>query len=269
MTKSYAGAFLLALVAVHVHAEPDPEPPKPKKAGIAPVRSLLKVHLPPVYDTRRLTPVVTGPLVLVEKVRPKARLTNRWCFVVDNSDSMRGVFGLAISGYQHVTRFPMDDFKFCVFSFSDKGQEKFLGWQDASPKSFKHAENWLWRNRGTYSHGSDSVSKALRLKVKKLTVFLITDGGFTSACTTPPNFRTVRTAIKGGQAWRKKRGLPGALIVTIGIENKHYTLANKPPDRVCQAFLRGVGRKGGGGAYLIRRLQAAERTVQKKRTGPW
>jgi hypothetical protein len=284
MTKSTALFLAIALVAVPVAAEPGekPRPKKEPKATPAPVRSvsppLTKVILPPARGPRYAA-AVTGKLVMIEKVRAKVRLTNRWCFVVDNSDSMKGVFGLAMSGYRQLTRFPNDDLRFCVFSFGNLSQEKYLPWQWASPVAFKKASDWLHKNRGTYSHGLRAISKALQLKEDKLTIFLVTDGGFTSACTTPPNFGPLVRTIRAGQAWRKKKGLGRAIIVTIGIANPGYRLANKPSDRVCQAWLRRIGRTHGGGYHLIRKVvtKAAGATRKKKapssrrapRVPPW
>ncbi len=264
MTQSRAAALVAALAllaASSAQGQPDGG-----RQGIAPVRSVTTTYSRIVISPARgpSTSAVTGALVMDVQVKPRTRPTNRWVLVVDNSHSMRGVFGLAMSGYQEITRYPTDDLRFCLYSFSNKGEEKFHAWEWASPVAFEEARSWLRKNGGTYSHGAGAIEKALMLKEDMLTVFIVSDGGFTSACASPPDFSTVRLAIKRGQAWRGKHKLRQAVIVTIGIENKNYSLAHKPPDADCQAFLRGVGRTGGGGYYLIRKAPRAA----AKRAGP-
>ena len=46
-------------------------------------------------------------------------------------------------------------------------------------------------------------------------------------------------------------GYKQATICTIGIENTDYSAGGKLPDKECQAFLRSVGEKYGGGYFLV------------------
>jgi len=110
--------------------------------------------------------------------------------------------------------------------------------------------------------GAKAIEKTLRLKKKHLTIIIITDGGFTSACY-GHGFGKIKKVIKEGQKWRVKQGWGKAVICTIGVENKGYTAGGKPTDKECQAFLRKVGKKYGGGYCLVRKVKKRKKKKKK------
>ena len=221
----------------------------------------------------------------------KGVITKNWIFVVDNSDSTLDVFHKALEGYKHVTQFPTDEWSFKLIVFSDAGKERVFeveqedgtkkDWHYATPEDFKAAR--LWSNqraqRGVNSYGLSAMVTALQEKKDDLTIVLISDGGFTTACRVADEekrFSTVEATIAAGQAWRTKNGFAPAVITTIGIRNSHYSAyckacrrnypgskhnynlpdrwesnkGHKPSDQECQAFLERLGRNYFGG-YLV------------------
>ena len=152
--------------------------------------------------------------------------------------------------FKTATAYPSDELIFCAYLFGDENHHKYKKWQTGNPNTFKDMINWLRKGAGTFSYGDKSIGLALREKVKKLTIILITDGGFTSACY-DKGFSAIENTIRNAQIWRNKNGYGEAIIVTIGLENKHYYAGGKPKDEDCQNFLKKIGTKYGGGYWLV------------------
>ena len=230
-------------------------------------------------NNRRDHPSGIGPVVEVLDV-PTARLSSNWVFVVDTSDSMEGIFHKALEGWRFLTQDPTDEWQFYVFAFSNRGMTRRAGWFEATPDDYRRAEAWVERpqQRGINSFGAEAIAQALRLNTHTLSVVLITDGGFTSACENR-GFGTIRGVIAEGQSWRRANALSPATITSVGISNRHYSAwcarcirgsrttrphdysiadnwrsnkGHKPSDDDCQAFLREVGSTYHGGYLLVR-----------------
>jgi hypothetical protein len=235
-------------------------------------------------------------------VNPTARLTKRWVFVVDNSDSMKGVFHKAIAGWQKLTEAGTDDWMFSVIVFSNTGQERWfmpklhgkrVRWLPATPDMFTLARKWIEhpKQRGTNSRASRAIDWALRTLVKELSVVIISDGGFTSACENR-GFSYLRSVVAKAQRWRVLQGLDSALITTIGVRNTHYSawctrcirtrsktrhdytlpdhwvsnIGKKPSDEDCQKFLRELGTVYHGGYAIVEHKEPpVKKTTQTKR----
>jgi len=196
-------------------------------------------------------------------VDPKARLTTKWVFVVDRSSSLwhkpdRGVLKGLRQAFKFATQYPEDELSFSIYKFHDKNKEKFRNWKHASVKEFKKAEKWIMEGHGIYSYGKEAINKALRQKVKELSVIIITDGGFTSA-SSGRGFGAVQQVIENAQAWRIEKGYGEAIICTIGIENKDYFGGGKPDDKVCQEYLKKIGSRYNGGYLYVRKKSAKRR----------
>lgn len=230
----------------------------------------------PVYTVKR----TDDPTVEVVDLPTPGALKKNWVFIVDTSDSMEGVFHKALKGWNHVTQAPTDDWSFCVYVFNNSGHDKHTKWLVASPANFERVKKWVKQpsQRGVNSNGRLSIEKALRLTRSELSIILITDGGFTTACENR-GFGKIRQTIIDGQAWRKENKLNQATITTIGISNSHYSnwclkcvrgprttaphnyalpdawrsnKGKKPTNADCQAFLREIGTAYDGGYILVR-----------------
>lgn len=183
-------------------------------------------------------------------VKPKERFTNRWAFVVDTSHSIveKGLFGGILTAYRTATQMPTDQLKFCMYAFNNRGCYKYRKWEDASVEAFDGSVRWLYnpKNQGTMSYGSGAIEAALHQKYDKLTVIIITDGGFTEGG------EPIKKVIDKAQDWRKKAGYGPAIICTIGIENHNcWPTYPKPYDVVCQRWLEDIGKKGDGGYFYV------------------
>ena len=227
----------------------------------------------PLYakgDKKKLTPKPEHEMLMI--VRPEARFSNRWCFVVDGSSSIwykpgRHTIASIQKAFGDATLYSSDELWFCMYKFHNLNQEKYKKWVQATPESLKEAEDWINADSGIYSHGKKSIQLALRQKVKRLTILIITDGGFTSACSKNRNpvgagylgdFSEINQTIIDGQKWRVLKGYGEAVICTIGIENADYFAGGKPNDKNCQAFLLKIGKKYHGGYFLVRKKKPAK-----------
>ena len=161
--------------------------------------------------------------------------------------------------FSTVTQFPTDELHFCIITFSNKGQERYRKWVQASKNEIKKANRWIYKKMGVSSFANKAILKALQQKKKALTVIIITDGGFTEACYNRGFSSTYKT-IRGGQNWRAKNGYREAAIVTIGIENRNYMHGGKPSDKKCQAFLKKIGKKWNGGYFLVKKRRKKKRS---------
>lgn len=199
------------------------------------------------------------------KVPPKERFTHNWVFVIDRSSSLwnegmkRGTMKALRNGWRLALSHPTDELYFSIYKFHDKDSEEYLPWMKASPDEIIRAEKWLLPNPddpseggGLYSYGLGAIKKALGQERQQLTIIIITDGGFTSACN-GGGFGKIQKAIEDGQKWRVVNGFGQAIICTIGIENKDYFGGGKPDDEICQAYLEKVGSEWGGGYWYVRK----------------
>jgi len=208
-------------------------------------------------------------------VKPKTRLTSKWAFVIDTSSSTWKVFTKTRKAFVEVTSYPTDELEFSMYTFNHKNNERYRGWTWASEKEFIKADKWVYnpKNRGVLSYGARAIQWAIKGMAPiidkygiirgmgphdtrvRLTVIIITDGGFTE------NRRTndatdIRNAIESAQRWRIKHGYPRALIATVGIENLYYRANHKRPDAACQKDLKLIGIEGQGGYYYLKKIKS-------------
>jgi hypothetical protein len=195
-------------------------------------------------------------------IKQKARLSTRWAFVVDTSDSIagQGLFGGIIQAYRMTVQSPQDELRFCMYAFNNEGCHTYRKWEQASPDAFNDAVKWLYKkeNQGTMSFGVRAIGEALTQPQKGLTVIIITDGGFTEGG------EEVKKRIEEVQKWRVLKGYGRAVICTIGIENMlcrpYYP---KPSNKTCQGWLKDIGKKGEGGYYYVYKRE--EKAHKKER----
>lgn len=210
-----------------------------------------------------ITATADEPIYLWKEVIPqKDRITTRWAFVVDSSHSVAqtGLFGGIIEAYRITTAQPQDQLKFCMYAFNNSNCHTYRPWEEASVNAFDDAIRWLYKraNQGTMSYGALAIEAALKQPHKKLSVIIITDGGFTEGGA------AIKKVIKRTQKWRVEKGYGKALICTIGIENMLCRPAYpKPTNTICQGWLKEIGSKGNGGYYYVykrkRKLSKKER----------
>lgn len=203
--------------------------------------------------------IKTEDLVFEQIDAPQAKLSKNWMFIYDNSHSMRGVFAKARLAFQEATKYPSDELNFNIISFNNESAQDIYGWSQASTDEFDRASKWVNKHAGILSYGCKAFEMALQSSPYDggpLTIIVISDGGFTEG------FPRMRESIAKGQAWRRDHGLGDALIVSIGIENKWYRAGHKPPDEVCQTFMREIGHTGGGGYFFVH--EPAQAVVGKK-----
>lgn len=181
---------------------------------------------------------------------PSVPLTKNWQFVIDNSSSTHNIFGLVRAGLFESLKFPTDEMNISVITFNDRGMERRLDWMEMSPEAIRKADDFVQKTKGVLSYGRVAIDLAIRQNKERLTIVLISDGGFTEACNNR-GFGVIDRCIKDAQKWREDNGLGKAIIVSIGIENKHYTAGGKPPDEECQAFMQKVGTENGGGYFHV------------------
>lgn len=210
-----------------------------------------------------------GSISIQEKIPPKVRFTENWTFIIDGSSSLWTenlqtsckLLKKSEKAFRYATRFPTDGMMFNVFLFAGDAKierHAYRDWAAGYPDEFDATRAWMsrkigWRDDriGLYSHGGVSISEALRQKKKSLTILMITDGGFTSACTSPPSWSEIDQIIRKEQAWRVANGYGQAIIVCIGIENLHYFGGNKPNNDLCQIYLREIGTRYSGGYWYV------------------
>ncbi len=198
--------------------------------------------------------------------RPSERFSNNWTFVIEGSVSLRyeplqdtrKLLKKSQTAFKYATSFPQDECKFNMFLFAGDYQKEihvYRDWGPFTPEEVKKTQLWMTNNigaphMGIFSHGAKSIGLALRQKLKNLTILIISDGGFTSACDAK-GFGLIEKIISDGQKWRLLHGLRQAIICTIGIENKHYYAGGKPSDKDCQNFLKKIGKQQHGGYWYI------------------
>ena len=222
------------------------------------------------------TTLAQSDIPYTEIVKPKPySLSPNIVFVVDasssinNSDDISAKFEKAWE--ETTSRIASDELYFCVYTFHNKGDERFRDWTNAGGpqglEEFTKAKAWIKNNTGTYSWGQKAIAGALRkvnnlnhnrVMQRTLSIILITDGGFTEAARYAiknPNayaFNPIVKEIEIGQKLRLQRGLMPATFRTIGIRNTEYwSLSVKRPDSECQDFLKTLGNIYSGGYYLV------------------
>ena len=208
------------------------------------------------------------------KAKPKVRLTTRWAFVFDTSQSINifGLHGGVLKAFVTATSRPVDQFRFCMYAFNDKGCWTYRKWSSLPArlgrngkvtKRWRAIVNWLYhpKNTGTMSFGGGAINAALHQKVKKLTVIIISDGGFTEGG------KKIKAVIKAAQAWRVKSGYGKAVITTIGIENMACRpLYPKPTNKTCQGWMSSIGKTGHGGYFYIYKKRPKKKKSKKKKS---
>ena len=211
--------------------------------------SLFILLIPNIISAQQIPPKLEQYRMTMIK-KPKLRLTKNWAFVVDTSHSMnQDRAEKAHKAFLIATQFPTDELNFCMYTFNDRGVDRFRNWSRASPKEFKAAHNWArkkWQ-RGTLSYAGAAIRKALHQKKRELTVVIISDGGFSEG------YLEVKKIITEGQIWRKNNGYDPAIIACIGIENLHYRNGGKEPDHVNQQWLHDIGVDNSGGYSYVHR----------------
>ena len=245
--------------------------------------------------------VVNESVVVQTVVKPKpGAISHNIVFVIDASstmydeDEIQKKFHLAWSTIVNKFAGPHELY-FRVYLFSDKREEMRSKWIDAGGplglEKFQMAKRWIDANAGVRSWGLRSLRWAMRDKCPldknpasntRLTVVLITDGGFTEAAGNrhknkkraaaidrlafgtylqTGSFEVFDKAIAIEQDRRKRNGLARASIITIGIQNDDpdWGTGVKRPDSECQAWLRKTGEKYGGGYLFVKRAPKRRR----------
>ncbi len=249
--------------------------------GIAPAHQGDDFIIPPDKKPVTKSKTVTQAVIVV-KPEPFA-ISSNIVFLVDasssisNSNDIKKRFNKA---WDYITaQFAMDELYFSVCVFHDKGKSKFRPWVHAGGmqgiKEFAKAKAWILKNTGLYSWARKALGKSLRQinhlnknynERMRLTVVIISDGGFTEAAKYIPKTKKVKgknvkesyykpiwDMIVSSQRWRISRGMAQASILTVGITNKYaWSYSVKRPDSECQDFLKAVGKSYGGGYVLIK-----------------
>ncbi len=207
---------------------------------------------------------------MATKVLPEpGAISTRWAFVIDTSQSIVrfNLFGGILSGFTKSTVYPTDQFKFCMYAFNNQNCWSYRKWnylpayKDVDgkvTKKWRKLIGWIYGNTGTMSYGSGAINDALHQKVTKLTIVIISDGGFTEGGT------MVMKIIKDAQEWRVAEGYGRAVITTIGIENMACRpIYPKPNNAICQKWMRDIGVTGlGGYRYVYRNKLEGTKTTK-------
>jgi hypothetical protein len=178
---------------------------------------------------------------------PTNRFGTHWVFMVDTSFSTHKVFGKVKAGFFEALNQQIDELYFSVITFNNEhNQEEWPGKGEEKPfnkDTFKEADAWINDHCGILSYGVKAFDKSIKRNTPNLVIILISDGGFTE------DFAVILDSIEKSQQWRINRGLAPATICSIGVENNEYGWP-KPPNDVCQAVMRGIGERWGGGYFL-------------------
>jgi hypothetical protein len=154
-----------------------------------------------------------------------------------------------LGAWLEATKNPTDQLEYSIVAFNNQNMDRFRDWEWASEESFTSAYEWIIADKhgGVLSYGATAITTAIQQERDMLTVVLITDGGFTEVSRAGGNWDVMRRVFVDAQKWRDTKGLGEAIVTTIGISNPNYTAGNKPSDKDCQAFLREIGTRYGGG----------------------
>lgn len=207
----------------------------------------------------------------IEEVSPEPRaISTNIAFVIDASSSMnrsQDVSAEFTLAWRTVTNLLGQDQIFATtYVFHDENNEAVRPWEPVNePKQFQHIETWFRAHTGIYSWGQKSLISAIKninplaqnpSEKARMTIFLITDGGFTEAAranTTGWHYQGLEEAIAEAQKWRVDNGLEPATIVSIGLENLDvWSLGVKRPDDECQQFLKKIGMQYKGGYFHVK-----------------
>jgi hypothetical protein len=177
------------------------------------------------------------------------RLTDRWVFVVDSSHSTWQIAGRVVSAFRAVTGFPEDQLRFSLYTFNLRNFHAFRDWAWASPTEFTSASQFIRNNTGVNSYVNKALEEALRQPEEKLTVIIISDGGFSES------FSSILRTIRENQAWRARQGYERAIICSVGIENM-LSRNSRPPypkdsNLTCQRRMQTIGRQNNGGFFYL------------------
>lgn len=186
-------------------------------------------------------------------------------FVVDASSSINrskevsAKFDLAWGAV--TAQLGQDQIYACAYTFHDLDKDKFLTWEEVNdPQQFTTIQQWIRNNTGIYSWGQKVLQDAIKQtnplirnphESRRLTVILITDGGFTEAARAG-SYDPIYESVEAAQQWRTNRGLEPATIVAVGLENTDtWSISVKRPDFECQEFLKRLGQENRGGYFHV------------------
>ncbi len=190
-----------------------------------------------------VAPTLCAAVTLNEVVPAQSRLTPRVLFVVDVSGSMKGPeFTRALGAVRTIAGQPVDQLEFGVIAFNDgvhrwsgiAGDDLPPGWAVApSQDAVQQAEDWL----GNLGAQGDTlvvpaIASALAEQRDKLSVVLVTDGGFYRETQ-----NAVVTALRTGQKARADKGLGEAVVLVYGVGSR------------VRPVLEAVGKEGQGGYW--------------------
>lgn len=240
---------------------------------------------------------------IVVPPKPHA-ISHNVVFVVDGSSTMNNTVEMSKKWQKAwdtiVNLLCGDELYTRTYVFHDLGRNKKTKWEDfGGPlgfQKFKRVKKWIIKNDGIRSWGLLSLRQALKDKNpldknpgtnRRLTIILLTDGGFSEAAGNEPKSKKKRVSlekrvragkwamtgsfkifdkiIKEGQEWRKKNGLAPATILSIGIQNDNPTWGTgvKRPEKECQAWLKKIGKKYNGGYVYIKRKESKKKKGEK------
>lgn len=198
---------------------------------------------------------------------PSERTTRLVIYLVDVSGSMKNEKKLrrAIQSSMMLLTYAVESFQAKFFAFHSSHtiwegykepepppgvpvEQPLPGWtMYPSQGAMNAAINWL---AGVGAKGSTNpataFTAALRTEHKKLTIIVISDGGF--------HLARSRVAIRDGQEWRKKTLGEKAIIGAFGVGTFFDGLDGKGEEDDDLVTLRTIGQMGRGGAWVDRPL---------------
>lgn len=250
-------------------------------------------------------PVSAQEIKIEVPVMPRPySISHNVAFVVDASSTMTRSAEMSkkwqMAWDTIVNLLSSDDLYVRTYIFHDLNDNKRTKWQDfGGPlgfKKFKDTKKWILENKGIRSWGLVSLRQALKDKNpldknnstnKRLTVILLTDGGFSEAAGPEKqskkmyakaeklarsgqwgmtgSFKIFDKVIAECQKWRKKKGLDPATIVSIGIQNDDpsWGTSVKRPDKECQKWLKKIGKKYNGGYVYVKRKEKKKKKAKE------
>jgi len=256
----------------------------------------MKLFIPFLLLALSMSPVVAQDESKPKKIKVTADLkvfpepyavSGNVIFLVDASSSIKGN-KYAVAKFNQAWKIitneiASDQMYTRTYVFHNEDSHVKTKWQEGSPEGLEKSYKWIKNNVGTYSWGLKALKEALSdenpldknpASKKRLTIVLITDGGFTEAADErngphdpdpdpeeledtgrTGSFKVFDKAIEEAQAARVKAKLEPATIVCIGLENKAadiiYNTTIKRKDPECQAWLKKIGKKYKGGYFFV------------------
>lgn len=172
-------------------------------------------------------------IVVTEEVPAELRVTKRFLFVMDRSNSMSGQQLItALDQVRALSEQNSDDFQFGVIAFNTtqerwpgrpEGQGRSAvppGWAAACPEASAEAQGWLSKlGAGGGTLVTPALSAALLEPRTELTAVLVSDGLFNQE-----PLKGLLDRIEACQVQRDNANLGRAVIVCIGIGSKQQSL---------------------------------------------